>query len=75
MRYHILGHQFIAVGPNLERLDPDLRPKEIGEPWEVVERGYFTEGAHSSFTRTELTRLATLFENFNEGKRGVPPCR
>ena len=74
MSTYILGHQFIAAGLNLEQLDPDLRPKEIGTPWELVQR-YFTEGAHSSFTRTELTGLATLFENFNEGKRGVPPCR
>ncbi len=73
--YDILGHQFIAAGLNLERLDSDIRPTEIGEPWEVVQRGYFTEGEHSSLTRTELTGLATLFENFNEGKRGVPPCR
>jgi len=72
--YYILGHQFIAAGLNLERLDSDLRPREIGEPWAIAGSGYFTEGAHSSFTRTELTDLATLFQNFNEGKRGVPPC-
>jgi hypothetical protein len=71
--YYILGHQFIAAGLKLERLDPDLRPKEIGTPYALA-GGYFTDGAHSSFTRTELTDLAKLFENFNEGKRGVPPC-
>jgi len=73
--YYILAHQFIAAGLNLEQLDPDIRPKEIGTPWEIQGGGYFTEGAHSSFTRTELLGLATLFETFNEGKRGVPLCR
>jgi hypothetical protein len=72
--YYILAHQFIAAGLNLEQLDSDIRPTEIGTPWAVAERGYFTEGAHSSLTRSELIDLATLFEIFNEGKRGVPPC-
>jgi hypothetical protein len=73
--YYILAHQFIAAGLNLDQLDPSLRPDEIGEPWAIVGPRYFTEGAHSSLTRAELITLATLFEGFNEGKRGVPPCR
>ena len=73
--YYILAHQFMAAGLNLEQLDPSLRPREIGEPWMIAESGYFTNAAHSDHTRTELIELATLFETFNDGNRGVPPCR
>jgi hypothetical protein len=73
--YYILAHQFIAAGLNLEQLDPGLRPPEIGEPFSIVGSGYFTNGAHSDHTLTELIELATLFETFNDGNRGVPPCR
>ena len=73
--YYILAHQFIAAGLNLEQLDSNLRPDEIGSPWAISGSGYFTEGEHSNLIRTELIDLATLFENFNEGQRGVPPCR
>jgi hypothetical protein len=72
--YYILGHQFIAAGLNLEQLEPGLRPREIGSPWAITGNGFFTDGAHSSLTRIELLNLAALFESFNEGKRGVPPC-
>jgi hypothetical protein len=73
--YYILAHQFIAAGLNLEQLDPDLRPDEVGEPWEIAGPGYFTDGAHTDHTRTELLELAGLFEIFNEGNGGVPTCR
>jgi hypothetical protein len=72
--YYILAHQFIAAGLNLDHLDPSIRPSEIGEPWRIAESGYFTEGAHSTFTRTEILELATLLESFNDGNQGVPPC-
>ncbi len=73
--YYILAHQFIAAGLNLEQLDPDIRPDEVGEPWEIAGSGYFTDGAHSDHTRTELLEFAGLLEIFNEGNGGVPPCR
>ena len=73
--FYILAHQFIAAGLNLAQLRPELRPEEIGTPWAIVERDFFTLGAHSNFTHAELIELATLFESFNEGKRGVAACR
>jgi hypothetical protein len=72
--FYILAHQFIAAGLNLAQLDRDIRPDEIGKPWTTVDRDFFTAGAHSNLTRTQLIELATLFESFNEGKRGVPAC-
>jgi hypothetical protein len=72
--YYILAHQFIAAGLNFEQLDPDLRPDEIGTPFRIA-GGYFTDGGHSDHTRTELVELAGVFETFNEGHGGVPPCR
>ena len=73
--YYILAHQFIAAALNIEGLDPDLRPDEVGTPFSIVGSGYFTNGAHSDHTRTELLEIAGLFEIFNEGHGGVPPCR
>jgi hypothetical protein len=72
--FYILAHQFIAAGLNLAQLRPELRPEEIGTPWTIVERDFFTVGAHSNFTRAEFIELALLFESFNEGKRGVAAC-
>ena len=72
--FYILAHQFIAAGLNLDQLEPGIRPPEIGTPWRIAEAGYFTAGAHSTFTRTQVLELAALFESFNEGNRGVPPC-
>ena len=66
--FYILAHQFIAAGLNLAQLRPELRPEEIGTQWAIVERDFFTLGAHSNFTHAELIELATLFESFNEGK-------
>jgi hypothetical protein len=72
--YYILARQFIAAALNLDRLDPGLRPTEIGEPFAILDQGYFTDGGHSSLTRSELLSLAILFESFNEGDQGVRPC-
>jgi hypothetical protein len=73
--YYILAHQFIAAALNLERIDPSLRPREIGEPFDIADRGFFTDPAHSDLTRAELLTLASLFESFNQGERGVRACR
>ena len=72
--YYILGHQFIAAALNLDPIDPGLRPPEIGAPFAIT-GGWFTAGAHTDLARTELIRLATLLEHFNEGNAGVPACR
>jgi hypothetical protein len=72
--YYILGRQYIAAALNLDWLDSDIRPPEIGAPFAIA-GGYFTAGAHTDLTRTELVRLATVFEGFNEGNAGVPACR
>jgi hypothetical protein len=73
--YYILGRQFIAAALNLHRLDPAIRPSEIGEPFAIAERDYFTAGAHTPLTRTEVVRLATVLERFNDGNAGVPACQ
>ena len=72
--YYILAHQFIAAGLNLERIDPDLRPDEIGAPWAITGSGYFTDAAHSDHIRSELLNMASLFEGFSEGEQGVRRC-
>ena len=73
--YYILGHQFIAAALNLYLLDPALRPDEVGAPFAIAEQGYFTAGARTPLTRTELVQLAMVLERFNEGNAGVPACR
>ena len=73
--YYILARQFIAAALNLNRLDPAIRPSEIGAPFAIAGRDYFTAGAHTQLTRTELIRLATVLERFNDGDAGVPACR
>ena len=73
--YYILGRQFIAAALNLDRLDSAIRPSEIGAPFAIAGEDYFTAGAHTQLTRTELIRLATVLERFNDGNTGVPACR
>ena len=72
--YYILSHQFIAAALNLDGMDSALVPSEIGTPFEIA-GGFLTAGAHTELTRTELVRLATVLEHFNEGNAGVPACR
>ena len=31
-------------------------------------------GEHSNLTRDDPLQLASVFEGFNEGRRGIPPC-
>ena len=73
--YYILGHQFIAAALNLDGMDAGLVPREVGTPFAISERGFFTAGAHTDLTGTELLRLAKELEDFNEGNAGVPACR
>ena len=73
--YYILGRQFIAAALNLDRMDSAIRPPEVGAPFVIAERDYFTAGAHTLLTQTDLTRLATVLEYFNDGHAGVPACR
>ena len=32
----------------LSRLDPSIRPTEIGSPWALAGAAYFTDGAHQN---------------------------
>ena len=72
--YYILGHQFIAAALNLDGMDSGLVPSEVGTPFAIA-GGFFTADAHTELPRTELVRLATVLEDFNEGNAGVPACR
>ena len=73
--YYILGHQFIAAALNLDGMDPGLVPSEVGTPFSIADAGFFTAGAHTDLTGTELLRLAKVLEDFNEGNSAVPACR
>ncbi len=69
--YYILAYQFIAA--TLNKASGATVPPAVQQALNDA-AGYFTNPGASSLTKTDLTNLAALLDNYNKGLGGVSHC-
>lgn len=67
--YIILGYQFIAASLN----GTSGAPANVQQAM-VTANAYFTDPVANPLSKTQLTTLSTLLDDYNNGRLGVPHC-